>query len=73
MKKNIPFNLPDESEEYEQALKVGKYYTAISDYAQLLQEVMKSDNKEAPHAKWAYDKLIEELQEHKLIELFDVR
>lgn len=73
MKKNITFNLPNESEEYEQALNVGKYYTAISDYAQLLQEVMKSESDETPHAKWAYDKLIKELQENELLDLFDVR
>lgn len=47
MKKTISFNLPADKEEYEQALNVGKYYTVISDYVQLLQEAMQSDNEYA--------------------------
>lgn len=73
MKETITFNLPDDEEEYKQALNVGKYYTAISDYAQLLQEKMTSDEPEADHAKWAYEQLISELKESGMLELFDVR
>ena len=73
MKHTMTFNLPEDKEEYEQALNVGKYYNAVSDYAQLLQKKMTSDEPEAEYAKWAYDKLILELRENGMLELFDVR
>ncbi|MBC7616192.1 MAG: hypothetical protein H7202_09010 [Pedobacter sp.] len=61
MKTTITFSLPEDKEEYEQAMNVGKYYTAVSGFAQLLQEKIASDEPESEHAKWAYDRLIEEL------------
>ncbi len=73
MKQTITFNLPEDEEEYQQALSVGKYYTAISDYAQLLQETIASDASEAQQAKWAYNHLIITLEESGMLDLFDVR
>lgn len=73
MKKTITFNLPADDEEYNQALQVGKYYTAISDYAQFLQATMSSNKLESSYAKLAYDRLLIELKENDLLELFDVR
>jgi hypothetical protein len=63
MKTTITFSLPEDKEEYEQAQNVGRYYTAVSDYAQLLQETMASNAPEAEHAKWAYVQLISHLRE----------
>ncbi|RZK43051.1 MAG: hypothetical protein EOO90_05195 [Pedobacter sp.] len=73
MKTTITFNLPEDKEEYQQALNVGRYFTAISDYAQQLQQTMVSDKPEADYAKWAYEQLIAELNENGMLELFDVR
>lgn len=73
MKTTITFDLPEEKEEHLQALNAGNYYTAISNYSQLLKEAMDSDTKEAEHAKWAYDELIGSLKESGMLELFDVR
>ncbi len=73
MKTTITFNLPEDMEEYEQALNVGKYYTSISDYAQFLQETMALDKTEAEHAKWAYTHLIASLEDSGMLGLFDVR
>lgn len=73
MKTTITFNLPEDKEEYEQAVNVGKYYSAISDYAQLLQETMAMAAPEAEYAKWAYSHLIATLEESGMLELFDVR
>lgn len=73
MEQTITFNLPEDNEEYEQALNVGKYYTAISDYAQLLKQKMTSDEPKKKYAKWAYEQLISELKNNEMLELFDVR
>ena len=65
MKMTLEFNLPEEQQEANEALNVGKLSSAIFQYNQRLRSLIKhSDNEDdALRAEWAQKLLFEELED----------
>ncbi|WP_448104718.1 hypothetical protein [Pedobacter panaciterrae] len=63
MKMTLEFNLPEEQQEADEALNVGKLSSAIFSFNQKLRSVIKHSNneEEIKHAEWAQELLFQEL------------
>ena len=72
MKMILEFNLPEEHQEANEALNVGKLTMAIGEYAEKLRQKAKysDDPEEREKASWARDLLFKELDE--VMTIFDI-